>query len=59
MSEPVRCMNHIESGEGDFFCKLSHGHDGDHEDTQQAVESVDDVEGQPFTSKTFRVTWGR
>ena len=31
MSEPLKCMNHLETDEADFFCHLARDHEGYHQ----------------------------
>jgi hypothetical protein len=31
MTEPTKCLDHLETDEGDFFCHLAIDHDGYHQ----------------------------
>jgi hypothetical protein len=61
MTEPTKCMDHLETDEGDFFCELAAGHDAPCVVTGEVAESIQES-GKPETlehqkTKKYRVEW--
>ncbi len=62
MTEPAQCLDHLETEEGDFFCDLGRGHEGEHsfsQEVEQSIAGLLGLEGEPLFLRRFRVTWGR
>ena len=43
MIEPTKCLDHLETDEGDFFCHLHRGHGGVHSFAGESSASVGPV----------------
>jgi len=61
MTEPLKCMDHLDCDEGDFLCHLPVMHGGPHvfaDETEEETEIIaDKATGKISTRTTFRVEW--
>jgi hypothetical protein len=63
MTEATKCLDHLETDEGDFFCQLDSHHGGNHqfvavkEELQPGSAQVDGQPALPFLRQEYSMVW--
>jgi len=53
MTEPLKCMDHLETDEGDFFCHFDLDHEGPH----QFDGKIEAAYPGPVLRREYTVRW--